>query len=141
MVTWFAGGVICMLAGLLLIGSTFYVQKREDKARMPGYYTTGTIVANKPGKGKSNAQKREVTFEFTKDFQVLRCTNSYPENEAENWKVGRNTLIVYDEATDMVYCNPMQESRKKQAVLMLLGGIVLLTGMYWSVTVCGLMMR
>ncbi len=36
-----------MLVGLLLIGSTFYVQKQEDKERLPGYYTTGTLVANK----------------------------------------------------------------------------------------------
>lgn len=141
MATWFAGGVICMLVGLLLIGSTFYVQKQEDKERLPGYYTTGTIVANKPGAEKSNMRKREVTFEFTKDFQVLRCTNSYPEKDAENWKVGRNTLIVYDEVADMVYYNPMKKSRQKQAVLMSVGGIVLLAGIYWSIAVCGLMMQ
>lgn len=60
-------------------------------------------------------QKREVTFEFTKDFQVLRCTNSYPEKDAE---VGRSVailLIVYDEVADMVYYNPMKKSRQKQA--------------------------
>lgn len=141
MMSWFAGGIVCMLLGIFLIASTFYVQKQEDKARMAGYYTTGTIVANKPSAGSAKNQKRDVTFEFTKDFQVLRCTNSYPKEEAENWKVGRNTLIVYDEVADMVYYNPMKKFRHKQAVLMLVGGIILLTGIYWSITVCGLMLR
>ncbi len=134
MTSWFIGGVLCMLAGLGLMGATFYVQKQEDAARMPGYYTTGTIVSNKAvNKGES-----DVTFEFTKDFKVWHCTSRYPTTEAANWKVGRRSLIVYDDRADAVYFNPMQASRKKQAWMLLVGGVLLLTGMYWSVAVCGM---
>lgn len=135
MTTWFIGGIACMLLGLGLMAATFYVQKQEDKTRVAGYYTTGTIVSNKPGKN----DMRDVTFEFTKDFKVLQCTNSYPQAEAETWKEGRRSLIVYDEACDKVYFNPMRASRKKQAWMLLAGGVLLLSGMYWSVTVCGLL--
>lgn len=134
MTLWFVGGVLCMLVGLGLMAATFYVQRQEDVARIPGYYTTGTIVSNKPvSKGE-----RAVTFEFTKDFKVWHCTNRFPETEAANWKLGRNSLIVYDEASDAVYFNPMRASRKKQAWMLLVGGVLLLAGMYWSVAVCGM---
>ena len=132
---WFIGGVLCMMAGLGLMGATFYVQKQEDKTRVAGYYTTGTIVSNK-AMGKS---ERAVTFEFTKDFKVWHCTNRFPVAEAAHWKEGRRSLIVYDEALDKVYFNPMRDSRKKQAWMLLAGGVLLLSGMYWSVAVCGLL--
>lgn len=124
-----------MMAGLGLMGATFYVQKQEDKTRVAGYYTTGTIVSNKA----VSMGERDVTFEFTKDFKVWHCTSRYPATEAANWKVGRRSLIVYDDRADAVYFNPMQASRKKQAWMLLVGGVLLLTGMYWSVAVCGML--
>ena len=135
MTLWFIGGVLCMMAGLGLMGATFYVQKQEDKTRVAGYYTTGTIVSNKA----VSMGERDVTFEFTKDFKVWHCTSRYPATEAANWKVGRRSLIVYDDRADAVYFNPMQASRKKQAWMLLVGGVLLLTGMYWSVAVCGML--
>ncbi|MBR4944569.1 MAG: hypothetical protein IKZ26_04085 [Peptococcaceae bacterium] len=117
-----------ILGGIGLIAATFYVQKQEDKARMPGFYTTAEIIKIKPGKNKSELA---VTFEFTKDFKIRQVTNQYPKAEAEHWITGRKNLIVYDEVQEKIYYNPMKESRKKQAIMIIAGFLVLLFGINW----------
>ena len=120
--------LLFILGGIGLIAATFYVQKQEDKARMPGFYTTAEIIKIKPGKNKSELA---VTFEFTKDFKIRQVTNQYPKAEAEHWITGRKNLIVYDEVQEKIYYNPMKESRKKQAIMIIAGFLVLLFGINW----------
>ncbi len=117
-----------ILGGIGLIAATFYVQKQEDAARMPGFYTTAEIIKIKPGKQKTELA---VTFEFTKDFKIKQVTNLYPKEEAESWITGRKSLIVYDETQEKIYYNPMKESRKKQAIMIIAGFLVLLFGINW----------
>lgn len=134
----FVSSVICVIVGVLLVASAFVVQKKENRMRAPGFYTEAIIVANVPKKGKTQ-NLRDVTFEFTKDFRVIRCTNSYSVEEAEYWREGRHFLIVYDEIQDKVFCNPMKAYRKKQAVCIAVGGIVILVGIQWSILAAGLL--
>lgn len=134
----FVSSVICVVVGVLLVASAFYIQKKEDRMRIPGFYTEATVVANVPKKGKAQ-NLRDVTFEFTKDFKVIHCTNSYCVEEAESWREGRHFLIVYDETQDKVFCNPMKAYRKKQAVCIAVGGIVILVGIQWSILAAGLL--
>ena len=117
-----------ILAGIGLIAATFLVQKQEDKVRMPGYYTTATITQIRPC---SNKKELAVTFEFTKDFKIQQVTNSYCMEEAENWVTGRRSLIVFDDAQGRVYVNPMKASRQKQAVMIIVGFLVLMFGLSW----------
>ena len=117
-----------ILAGIGLIAATFLVQKQEDKVRMPGYYTTATITQIQPC---SNKKELAVTFEFTKDFKIQQVTNSYCMEEAENWVKGRRSLIVFDDAQGRVYVNPMKASRQKQAVMIIVGFLVLMFGLSW----------
>ena len=117
-----------ILAGIGLIAATFLVQKQEDKVRMPGYYTTATITQIRPC---SNKKEMAVTFEFTKDFKIQQVTNSYSIEEAENWVTGRRSLIVFDDAQGRVYVNPMKASRQKQAVMIMVGFLVLMFGLSW----------
>lgn len=117
-----------ILAGIGLIAATFLVQKQEDKVRMPGYYTTATITQIRPC---SNKKEMAVTFEFTKDFKIQQVTNSYSIEEAENWVTGRRSLIVFDDAQGRVYVNPMKASRQKQAVMIIVGFLVLMFGLSW----------
>lgn len=133
----FIGSVLCIVVGLALIGNAFYIQKKEDRMRIPGFYTEAVIVKNVPSKN-TPSKMRDVTFEFTKDFKVWHCTNRYSEKEADLWREGRHFLIVYDEAQDKVYCNPMKAYRKKQAITMGIGGIVILVGIQWSILAAGL---
>lgn len=136
----FFSGILCMIIGILCISFSFYFQKQEDKNRMPGYYTEGVIVKNKECQSETLEAAREVCVEFTKDFKVLRCTTRFPKKEVENWRVGRKMLIVYDEQKDQVYYNPMRHFRKKQHICMIVGGIVVLVGLQWSMIACGLIM-
>lgn len=117
-----------ILGGIGLIAATFYVQRQEDRERMPGFYTTAEIVAIKPGKKKSELA---VTFEFTKDFKIKQVTNQYSQEEAGHWITGRKSLIVYDETQDKIYYNPMAKYRKKQAIMIMAGFLVLLFGISW----------
>lgn len=121
-------GLLFILGGIGLIASSFYVQKREDRARMPGFYTTAEITAIKPGRSK---REMAVTFTFTKDFKILRVTNQYPVEEAEHWVKGRRALIVYDEEAGKIYYNPMIRYRRWQAALIVAGFLVLLFGVSW----------
>lgn len=57
--------------------------------------------------------------------------------EAEKIYVGRKYFVIYDEDKDKVYLNPMAKYRKKQSVLVLIGGIVLLLGINWSMVSYG----
>lgn len=123
-------GLLCILGGIAFIASTFYLQRLEDRKRMPGFYTTATIVAMKPCKNKAQTQ---VTFELTKDFKVCQVTNDFPTAEAENWKVGRRSLVVYDEDQHKIYYNPMRRSRNAQALVMAAGFVVLLFGVSWTI--------
>ena len=118
----------CILAGIGLIAATFLVQKKEDETRMPGYYTTATVTQIRPCKNNSELA---VTFEFTKDFKIRQVTNSYGTEEAGNLVTGRSSLIVFDEAQGRVYVNPMKASRQKQAVMIIVGFLVLLFGLSW----------
>ena len=72
-----------------------------------------------------------MTFEFTKDFKIQQVTNSYSIEEAENWVTGRRSLIVFDDAQGRVYVNPMKASRQKQAVMIIVGFLVLMFGLSW----------
>ncbi len=117
-----------ILGGIGLIAATFYVQKQEDQVRPQGFYTTAEITKIKPGKSKAELA---VTFEFTKDFKIKQVTNQYPKAEAEHWATGRKSLIVYDEAQEKIYYNPMKEFRKKQAIMIIAGFLVLLFGINW----------
>lgn len=119
-------GVAFILGGIGLIASTFYVQRQEDKERMPGFYTTATICAIKEHKSKT-----DVTFEFTKDFKVIQVKDTYPAGEAAGWVVGRRALIVYDEGQGRIYYNPMKEYRKRQLILTIAGFMVLMFGISW----------
>lgn len=132
----FIGSILCLIVGIATVAWSFHIQKEEDKERVPGFYTEASIVANKLTKDQT---KRKVTFEFTKDFRVLHCTNQYEAEEAALWREGKRFLIVYDEGADKVYCNPMKESRKKQALCMVIGGVVILVGIQWSILAAGLM--
>ncbi len=120
-------GLLFLLGGIGLIASTFYVQKQEDKVRMPGFYTTAEILSIK----RKNAGETAVTFAFTKDFKPREVTNLFPADEAEHWVEGRRALIVYDEAANKIYYNPMARYRRKQAILMVAGFLVLLFGVSW----------
>lgn len=120
--------LVFILAGIGLIAATFLVQKQEDKVRMPGYYTTATITQIRPC---NNKKELAVTFEFTKDFKLRQVTNSYVTEEAGNWVTGRRSLIVFDETTGTVYVNPMKASRQKQAVMIIVGFLVLMFGLSW----------
>ena len=93
-------GLFCILGGIAFIASAFYLQKLEDRKRMPGFYTTATIVAMKP---HNDQAKTRVTFELTKDFQIRQVTNDFSAEEAENWKVGRRSLVVYDEDQENIF--------------------------------------
>lgn len=134
----FISSVMCVIVGVCVVASAFYIQKKEDRMRMPGFYTEATVVSNVPQTGHAQTI-RNVTFEFTKDFKVIHCTNSYSAEEAASWREGRHFLIVYDEAQDKVFCNPMKAYRKKQAVCMVVGGIVILVGIQWSILAAGLL--
>lgn len=120
--------LVFILAGIGLIAATFLVQKQEDKVRMPGYYTTATITQIRPC---NNKKELAVTFEFTKDFKLRQVTNSYGTEEAGKWATGRSSLIVFNEAQGRVYVNPMKASRQKQAIMIILGFLVLLFGLSW----------
>lgn len=135
------GVVVAFISGILCISFSFYFQKQEDKYRTPGYYTEGVIVKNKECQSDTLEAAREVCVEFTKDFKVLQCTTRFPKKEVENWRVGRKILIVYDEQKDQVYCDPMRQFRKKQHICMIVGGIVVLVGIQWSMIACGLIMQ
>lgn len=132
----FIGSILCLIVGIATVAWSFHIQKEEDSERVSGFYTEASIVANKLTKDQT---KRKVTFEFTKDFKVLHCTNQYDVDEAAPWREGKRFLIVYDEGADKVYCNPMKESRKKQALCMVIGGVVILVGIQWSILAAGLM--
>ena len=67
-------GLLCILGGIAFIASAFYLQRLEDRKRMPGFYTTATIVEMKPHKNKEQVA---VTFELTKDFKIVRLTNDF----------------------------------------------------------------
>ena len=123
-------GVICILAGIGCIAATFYLQRVEDRERVPGFYTTAAIVAIKPDK---KGEQTAVTFEFTKDFQVLQRTQVFPAEAAASWITGRRSLIVYDEENETIYYNPMRRSRNRQALVMAAGFLILLFGVSWSV--------
>ena len=123
-------GLLCILGGIAFIASAFYLQRLEDGKRMPGFYTTATIVAIKPHKNKAQTA---VTFELTKDFRVCQVTNDFPTAEAENWKTGRRSLVVYDEEQQKIYYNPMRKSRNAQALVMGTGFVVLLFGVSWTI--------
>lgn len=123
-------GLFCILGGIAFIASAFYLQRLEDRKRMPGFYTTATIVAMKPHKNKAQTA---VTFELTKDFKVRRVSNDFPNEEAENWKTGRRSLVVYDEDQQKIYFNPMRRSRNAQALVMATGFVVLLFGVSWTI--------
>ena len=123
-------GLLCILGGIAFIASAFYLQRREDQERMPGFYTTATIVAIKPRK---NEEQLAVTFELTKDFKVQRITNDFPAEEAAHWTVGRRALIVYDEDMQKIYFNPMRKSRNRQALVITTGFLILLFGVSWTI--------
>lgn len=120
-------GLAFILGGIGLIASTFYVQKQEDKHRMPGFYTTATICGVKEHKTKT-----DVTFELTKDFKVIQVKDSYPKEEATWAVIGRRALIVYDEGQGKIYYNPMKEYRKRQLILTIAGFLVLMFGISWT---------
>ena len=123
-------GMLCILGGIAFIASAFYIQRLEDRQRMPGFYTTATIVEIKPRK---NGEQLAVTFELTKDFKVLRVTNEFPAAEAANWTVGRRSLVVYAESEQKIYFNPMRKSRNMQAMVIAAGFLVLLFGVSWTI--------
>lgn len=120
--------LVFILGGIGLIAATFCVQKQEEKLRPPGFYTTAEIIRIRPGKSKAELA---VTFEFTKDFKIRQVTSQYPKAEAEHWVTGRKSLIVYDETQEKIYYNPMKESRKKQAIMIIAGFLFLLFGINW----------
>lgn len=136
---WVLLGMAFMAGGILLIASTFLIQKKEDKERMPGFYTSAAILEVKPQKAQhgQTAEQVAVTFAFTKEFRILHRTYCYSKEEAKDWVPGRNTLIVYDEACNKIYVNPMKKYRKQQAVLMLAGGLTVLFGIFWTITFYG----
>ena len=118
----------CMVGGIAFLVSAFYLQKLEDRERMPGFYTTATITSIKPGQDKTQTA---VTFELTKDFKVQQITDVFPAEEAANWAVGRRSLVVYDEEKQKIYYNPMRKWRKAQAAVMLWGFMLLFFGISW----------
>lgn len=134
----FMSGILCMLFGIGVIAGTFLVQRKENQVRPEGLYTEGVVLSNRVRSDKKNMQ--EVTFEFMKDFRMVRCTMNYEREEAKNLKPGRKYLIVYDDQTDRVYCNPMKKYRTQQNWLMIIGGIILLIGINVSMIGCGLLM-
>lgn len=136
---WVLWGVVFTGVGILLIAYTFQIQKKEDRERMPGFYTSAAIVSVKPLKDQSGQPTEElaVTFEFTKDFRRLQRTKHYPREEAGKWVAGRSTLIVYDEAADKIYVNPMKKYRRQQAMAVLAGGLTVLFGIFWTITFYG----
>ena len=138
MTSIFLIGIICMIIGIAVISCTFFIQKKEDEHRIPGYYMQGLVIANREYPRDNNI--REVTFEFTKDFRILRCTNRYLREEALEMKIGRKYLIVYDEAINKIHCNPAKEYRKIQNITILVGGVILLIGINVSVLACGLIL-
>lgn len=127
-------GVVIICIGVAMVASAFWVQRLEDRERMPGFYTTAVIVNMVPQKRKGQT---EVCFEFTKDFRVQRVSNDFPSEMAENWRVGRKNLIVYDEEQGKIYYNPMKKWRNRQALLMGIGLMVLLYGVLWSTFFAG----
>ncbi|MEE0435705.1 MAG: hypothetical protein UDB11_09960 [Peptococcaceae bacterium] len=130
-------GTLCMIVGILIIGSAFLIQRKEDKVRPSGYYTQADILVNKPSHKKDGITQNLVKFRFTKDFKVLLAEEFFPSMEAEKIYVGRKYFVIYDEDKDKVYLNPMAKYRKKQSVLVLIGGIVLLLGINWSMVSYG----
>ena len=130
MLTQILIGALCVLGGIGLIASSFYLQKREDRQRMPGFYTTATIVDIKP---RRNQEQLAVTFELTKDFKVLRVTNDFSAEVAGNWQKGRRSLVVYDEGQQKIFFNPMRKSRNAQALVIAAGFVVLIFGVSWTI--------
>lgn len=123
-------GLLCILGGIAFIASAFYLQRLEDRKRMPGFYTTATIVEMKPHKNKEQVAG---TFELTKDFKIVRVTNDFSADEAAGWKKGRRSLVVYAEDQHKIYFNPMRRSRNAQALVMAAGFVVLLFGVSWTI--------
>lgn len=122
---WLVAGVIFIVLGIGTIAATFIVQKMEDKERIEGFYTTAEVVALK---NLSKDNRVSATFEFTKDFKIMKATDTFSEEEAQGLKPGRKALIVYVPETKRVYNNPMRKHRKIQGMMIIAGFLLLLFG-------------
>lgn len=59
-------GTLCMIVGILIIGSAFLIQRKEDKVRPSGYYTQADILVNKPSHKKMVLLKTLLNFDLQK---------------------------------------------------------------------------
>lgn len=130
---WMLIGMLLIAAGFAAILYTFRMQKKEDNVRVKGYYTTASVSDRTEHKGKVR-----LTFSFTADFKPVTYTGMFDPMEAKNCYKGRKTLIVYDQKQDRLYINPMRESRIRQAKMLTLGGLIILTGVTWTVMFYGM---
>lgn len=119
---YLAIGVLLNMIGLGAIGSSFIVQKAEDKKRMPGYYTVAHISQLKPEKDRQKAK-----VEFTMNFKQYQVDTYFDLNDP-GVRIHRDILIVYDPETGTVYNNPMKKYRNIQGALIIGGLFLVLSG-------------